>query len=35
MIRRTLDGLYLGAAYLAALFLVGTLVMVLTAIAGR
>jgi len=35
MIRRTLDGLYPGAAYLAALFLVGTLVMVLTAIAGR
>jgi TRAP-type C4-dicarboxylate transport system permease small subunit len=35
MIRRTLDGLYQAAAYLAALFLVGTLAMVLTAIAGR
>ncbi len=35
MIRRFLDRLYDGAAWLAALFLVGTLAMVLTAIAGR
>ncbi len=35
MLRRLLDGLYDGAAWLAALFLVGTLAMVLTAIAGR
>ena len=35
MIRRALDGLYDIAAWLAALFLVGTLAMVLTAIAGR
>ncbi|MEO5700852.1 MAG: TRAP transporter small permease [Casimicrobiaceae bacterium] len=33
--RRTLDRLYDAAAYLAALFLVGTLIMVLLAIAGR
>ena len=35
MIRRSLDGLYDAAAWLAAAFLVGTLVMVLIAIAGR
>lgn len=35
MLRRTLDRLYDAAAYLAALFLVGTLIMVLLAIAGR
>ena len=35
MIRRALDGLYAAAAWLAAAFLVGTLVMVLVAIAGR
>jgi len=35
MIRRALDGLYDAAAWLAAAFLVGTLVMVLIAIAGR
>jgi TRAP-type C4-dicarboxylate transport system permease small subunit len=35
MLRRLLDGLYDGAAVLAAFFMVGTLVMVLTAIAGR
>jgi len=35
MIRRALDGLYDAAAWLAAAFLVGTLVMVLVAIAGR
>lgn len=34
-LRRFLDGLYLGAARLAALFMIGTLAMVLTAIAGR
>jgi len=33
--RRRLDALYNAAGYLAALFLVGTLAMVLTAIAGR
>ena len=35
MIRRLLDRLYDLAAWLAALFMIGTLVMVLTAIAGR
>lgn len=35
MMRRTLDRLYDGAAWLAALFMIGTLAMVLTAIAGR
>jgi len=35
MIRRALDGLYAASAWLAAAFLVGTLVMVLVAIAGR
>ena len=35
MLRRSLDALYHAAAYLAALFLVGTLVMVLIGIAGR
>ena len=35
MIRRCLDRLYDGAAWLAALFMIGTLAMVLTAIAGR
>lgn len=34
-LRRALDGLYDGAAYLAALFLVGTLLMVLTGIGER
>jgi TRAP-type C4-dicarboxylate transport system permease small subunit len=34
-LRRLLDALYDAAAYLAAFFLVGTLAMVLTAIAGR
>jgi TRAP-type C4-dicarboxylate transport system permease small subunit len=33
--RRALDALYIAAAYVAALFLVGTLVMVLLGIAGR
>ena len=33
--RRFLDGLYNAAAYVAALFLVGTLVMVLLGIFGR
>ncbi len=33
--RRFLDGLYDAAGYLAAFFLVGTLAMVLTAVAGR
>ncbi len=35
MLRRGLDALYNAAAYLAALFLIGTLLMVLTGIAGR
>ena len=35
MIRRALDGLYGAAAWLAAAFMIGTLVMVLVAIAGR
>ena len=35
MIRRLLDGLYDAAAWLAALFMVATLAMVLAAIAGR
>ena len=34
-LRRGLDGLYDAAGYLAALFLVGTLVMVLVGVAGR
>ena len=34
-LRRILDGLYDAAGYLAALFLVGTLAMVLVGIAGR
>ena len=35
MIRRSLDTLYTAAAYLAALFLIGTLAMVLLGICGR
>jgi len=35
MLRRGLDALYDATAWLAALFLVGTLAMVLTGIAGR
>jgi len=34
-LRRSLDALYDGAAYLAALFMIGTLAMVLLGIAGR